>query len=324
MIRIDRRKMLRDEYMARINRVVDHIDRNISQNLGLEELARVAHFSPFHFHRIFHALVGETLNSFIQRVRLERAANQLADNPKKSITAVALDCGFSGSAAFARAFKERFGVSASEWREGEIPLRRKIGKTKSKGGQTVRKKGKERGGTSGYPVRVKNLERRQREVSKLRFEVEVKELPELDVAYIRHVGPFQGVAGAFERLMRWAGPRGLIRFPETKVLAVYHDNPDITETDKLRSSACLTVPPDTKAEGEIGRMKIPGGLFAVARFEIAPTEFGDAWNAFMRDWLPESGYQPDERMCYEVYLNDPKTHPQGKFIIDICEPIRPL
>jgi AraC family transcriptional regulator len=324
VIKIDRQKMLRDEYLARINRVIDHIDRNIGQNLGLGELARVAHFSSFHFHRIFHALVGETLNSFIQRVRLERAANQLSDNPKKSITAVALDSGFSGSASFARAFKERFGMSASEWREGEIPPRRKIGKAKSKGGQAVRKTRKEIGGASGYPERMKNLKRRQREVSKLRFEVEVRDLPELEVAYIRHVGPFQGVAGAFDRLMRWAGPRGLVRFPESKILAVYHDNPDITETDKLRSSACLTVPAETKAEGEIGRMKIPGGLFAVARFEIAPTEFGAAWNAFMREWLPESGYQPDDRMCYEVYLNDPKTHPQGKFVIDICEPIRPL
>jgi len=120
------------------------------------------------------------------------------------------------------------------------------------------------------------------------------------------------------------GPRGFLRFPETKALAVYHDNPDITETDKLRSGACITVPPETAAEGEIGRMKIGGGLFAVTRFEIAPSEFGEAWNALMRDWLPESGCQPDNRMCYEVYLNDPKDHPQGKFIIDICEPIRPL
>ena len=161
-------------------------------------------------------------------------------------------------------------------------------------------------------------------MSKFKPQVEVKELPELEVAYIRHIGPYQTVGPAFERLMRWAGPRRLLRFPETKVLGVYHDNPDITETDKLRSSACIAVPPETRAEGEVGRMTIPGGLFAVARFEVAPDEFGEAWDALMRDWLPDSGYQPDDRMCYEVYLNDPKDHPQGKFIIEICEPIRPL
>jgi DNA gyrase inhibitor GyrI len=160
-------------------------------------------------------------------------------------------------------------------------------------------------------------------LSKDRVKVEVKELPELQVAYIRHVGPYQGISQAFERLFRWAGPRGLIRFPQTKSLAVYHDNPEITEADKLRSSACLTVPAGTKGEGEIGTMTIPGGLFAVAHTEIAPDEFGQAWTALMGGWLPESGYQPDDRLCYEVYLNDPKQHPEGKFIIEICEPVKP-
>lgn len=84
------------------------------------------------------------------------------------------------------------------------------------------------------------------------------------------------------------------------------------------------MPPETKADGEIGRMSIPGGRFAVARAEILPRQFGEAWNALMRDWFPESGYQPDDRICYEVYLNDPKTHPEGKFLIEICEPVRPL
>ncbi len=70
----DRAQMLRAEYRARINRVIDHIDRNIGRSLRLEDLARTAHFSPFHFHRIFSALVGETLNAYIQRRRAEAAA----------------------------------------------------------------------------------------------------------------------------------------------------------------------------------------------------------------------------------------------------------
>jgi len=161
-------------------------------------------------------------------------------------------------------------------------------------------------------------------MDKSKFKVEVKEAPALTVAYVRHIGPFQGIGQAFEKLMRWAGPRGLLRFPETKVLGVYHDSPEITETDKLRSDAGITVPPQTVVEGEIGKMTVPGGLFAVAYAEVAPHEFGEAWNVLMRDWLPESGYQPDDRMCYELYLNDPQNHPEGKFIIEIHEPIRPL
>ena len=109
-----------------------------------------------------------------------------------------------------------------------------------------------------------------------------------------------------------------------KVLAVYHDSPDITETEKLRSDACITVPEGTEVSGEVGLLRIPGGKFAVGHFEIAPDGFGDAWNALMGEWMPTSGWQPDDRMCYEVYLNEPPQHLGGKFIIDICEPVRPL
>ena len=64
----------KDEYTARINRVLDYIEANIDTALSLETLAGVAHFSPFHFHRIFKAMTGETLNRFIQRIRVEKAA----------------------------------------------------------------------------------------------------------------------------------------------------------------------------------------------------------------------------------------------------------
>jgi AraC family transcriptional regulator len=101
------------EYTARINRVIDYIVANLHGDLTLETLARVAHFSPYHFHRIFGAMVGETLHQFIQRLRIERAASMLVVNPKKSITEIALDCGFSGSAAFARVFRDTFGREAS-------------------------------------------------------------------------------------------------------------------------------------------------------------------------------------------------------------------
>ena len=101
----DQRKYLRESYIARINRVIDYVEANIDKELTLSELAEVALFSPFHFHRIFSAIVGETLNGFIQRLRIEKAATMLVQNPKKSITEIAFDCGFSGSSAFARAFR---------------------------------------------------------------------------------------------------------------------------------------------------------------------------------------------------------------------------
>jgi AraC family transcriptional regulator len=319
-------KQRREEYLSRINRVIDHIESHLAEPLDLETLAGVACFSRFHFHRIFRALMGEPLGQFIQRLRLEKAANQLVANPKKSITAVALDCGFSGSDTFARAFRDGFGMSASEWRAGGYEEASKICKTMRKTGQEDTRPSTYGGATGTEPLR------RRIEMSadnRIAVDAEVKDLPELHVAYVRHVGPYKGDSKLFEdlfnRLMRWAGPRGLLRFPETHVLSVYHDNPEITEEDKLRVSACITVPPDTPVEGEVGKMTVPGGPFVVAHFVMkSPDDYQLAWDSLMGGWMVDSGYQPDDRLCYELYRNDPKQDPDGKHVVDICVPVRPL
>ena len=90
-----KKKALRAEYVARINRVIDYIEANLEDELSLRSLAKVANFSAYHFHRIFKGIVGETLNQFIQRRRIEKAASMLIGNPAKPITDIAFDCGFS-------------------------------------------------------------------------------------------------------------------------------------------------------------------------------------------------------------------------------------
>ncbi len=113
----------RDEYLARIHRVQDHIERHLQEELRLEDLARVACFSPFPFHRIYAAITGETSREFVLRLRLERAASALLHVPERSVTEIALDCGFGGSAAFARAFRAAFGTTATRFRKNRKPLR---------------------------------------------------------------------------------------------------------------------------------------------------------------------------------------------------------
>ncbi len=104
------------EYAARMNRVIDHIQCHLADPLDLEQLAAVACFSPFHFHRLFRAWMDETLQAFVHRLRLERAAQLLVFHRARSISDVAMECGFSSPSSFARAFKAGFGVSAGEWR----------------------------------------------------------------------------------------------------------------------------------------------------------------------------------------------------------------
>lgn len=108
----------RREYAARMHRVVAHIDAHLDEALELADLAAVTHFSPFHFHRLFTAWMGETLGEYLRRRRLELAALRLLSQPAQPITSIALGVGvgFGSSEAFAHAFRQRFGCSASQWR----------------------------------------------------------------------------------------------------------------------------------------------------------------------------------------------------------------
>jgi AraC family transcriptional regulator len=320
---------LRAEYTARINRVVDFIENNLDQALTLEVLAREAHFSPFHFHRIFHAMVGESLNKFIQRLRIEKAATQLIQQPQKAITTIALDSGFASSATFARAFKEAFGMSASTWRAGGYHSYSKMGKVGRNLSKPERNRRKAYRLSSTYLAGVFNHQNWKIMLQANQVaEVSIQERPDTTVAYVRHVGPYQGKSELFgmlfEKIMKWAGPRGLLRFPETQMLSVYHDNPDITDDEKLRLSVGITVPADTEVSGEVGKLVLPGGTYAIARCEVSPEEYEQAWDAVYSSWLPESGYQPADSPCFELYHNDPETHPEKKQIVDIGIPVKPL
>src|SRR5437899_4988368 len=104
-----------DHYHERVNRVLDHIGQHLDGELSLATLSEIGCFSAFHFHRIFQAVTGETLNSHVRRVRLERAALLMKTSPRKRITDVAIEAGFAGSAEFSRAFKNHFGRTASSW-----------------------------------------------------------------------------------------------------------------------------------------------------------------------------------------------------------------
>lgn len=317
----------RAEYIARVNRVMDHIERNLDQPLPLAKLADLAHLSRFHFHRVFGAMVGETLNQFVLRQRLEKAARALVVNPDRSITAIAIDCGFSSPATFARAFKAAFSMTATQWRARGHRTQCEDDRKNRK--QLRNGRNAARASTCYIDPSTASLAWRlemQSGMHPLSATVTVQDLPERNVAYLRHVGPYGQTAvipRLFETLRRWAGARGLLD-ADSVSLIVAHDDPNVTDDGKLRLSVCTTVPSGTTTDGEVGTMSVPGGKFGVARFEIPPARIAEAWGAVMGGWLPESGFQPDDRLCYEVAHNNPAEHPEGKIVLDICVPVRPL
>ncbi|MBN1620614.1 AraC family transcriptional regulator [candidate division WOR-3 bacterium] len=330
----------RKEYLSRINRAMDYIQNNLGNSLSLKEIAEVSNFSPYHFHRVFKSAVGETLNCFINRLRIEKSASMLLSKKNLSITEIAYDCGFSSSSAFARSFKDKYGMSASDYRGGGHAVNNKIRKSKSKNSENESKNGKETGNSNLYDGKAINRNSgeklslqlqtaRRKKMSKVKpLKVTVQELPEMCMAYVRHIGPYKGddalFRGLYEKIMRWAGPRGFLSGPEVKFLSVYHDDPEITESDKLRVSVGLTVPPETEVEGEIGKMTIPSGKYVLANFEIDQNQYQDAWDNVFADWFPKSGYICDDRPCFEWALNDPDSHPEKKHVINICVPVKPM
>ena len=300
-------------YIARVNQAIDFIERNLDSSLSLEKIAEAANFSPYHFHRIFSLFAGESLNQFVNRKRIEKAASLLLSNPELQIGDVAVQCGFSSHSVFSRAFQAFYGFKASELRDYKLENNSKICKIESKNG--------EKKITVHEYIRV--IEKLKKWRLFMKTKIEVKEMPEFNLVYVRHVGQFDQIGIAYGKLMQWAGPRGLLQFPKTKTLTVYHDDPGVTDIDKVRQSACITVEGDVKVDGEVGKMKLEKSTCAVGRFEIGTDEFEEAWSS-MCAWVADNGYQPDEGYPYELYHNDHKQHPEQKFILDICVPVKPL
>jgi len=303
----------RKEYFQRINRVVDYIDAHLDEDHSLEELSRVAHFSPFHFHRIFRALTGETLNNYIKRIRLQRAGSMLLTDHERPVAEVADLCGFNSQAVFCRAFRAHFGLNTGEFRQKYLEEKRKNGQFESKMDQASEE------GSMYFSDEFLNLNRQMN----MEKNIAVKDMPAMDLIYCRHLGPFDQIGQAYEKLFKWAGPRGLLRFPETKTVTVYHDDPKVVDPGKVRQSACITVDADARAEGEFGKMHLPGSRCAVGSFKVQPHQFGEAWDAVCR-WLADSGYQPADGLPFEYYPEEHSDEIPPTFSVDICVPVKPL
>lgn len=313
--------MVKEEYFQRINRVIDYIEQHIDEEFSLDRLAEISGFSKYHFHRIFNSIMNETLFQFIQRIRVEKAAAMLVVNRKKSITDIALDCGFSSSALFARTFRNSFKMPPSLWRkESPITNHRE---------HIIREHTVKPLPENTRVSYQKDTQTWEIPAGKSIRTIQIKNFPRLTVAYVRYVGPYAGDYSLFQKLWtklgKWAGPRGLFVPGESEFLTIYHDDINITGESKLRISCCVSIPPDTPVSGEIGKMDIPAGKYAFARFKLGAPEYGKAWDWVYGTWLPVSGFEPDDRPVFEYYpYTGEQKDPKGKITVDICIPVRPV
>lgn len=296
----------RDEYDRRMHRVIEAIDRRLDQPLDLASLAAVAHFSPYHFHRVFAAWMGETLGDYLRRRRVEQAASRLAAQPRLSVLTAALSVGFGSGEAFSRAFKARFGCSPSAWR-----AQRKDDQIDGKVDQAWRH------GSGQSEDLVKRHERTP-------MHVKLIERQPTRVAYMRHTGPYGEPISRFwmEEVAPWMSTDGLLGRAR---YGISHDDPSVTDASQCRYDACIEVDERYVPSGRAQVTTLPGGRYAVMPFNGNGAEIFLAWRRLLGEWLPSSRLQLDMRPCFEHYPVDSTWDPKtGAFSCEITIPVAPL
>ncbi|MFZ6641824.1 AraC family transcriptional regulator [Undibacterium sp. TC4M20W] len=301
-------------YQARMHRVLEHIDRHLDQPLDLEVLAGVAHFSPYHFHRLFAAWMGERLGDYVRRRRLEAAAFRLFAQAGTPVLEIALSVGFGSAEAFTRAFKDRFAYTPAAWRQYQIDLQR----TNSKNNQAVSNNDQ----VQSYASFHNGVSSSLKQVASM--DVKLIHREPVNIAYLRHIGPYGAEVGQFwaEVVSPWMATHNL--FARARY-GISHDDPSITDPALCRYDAAVELPENSPVPGNALLTSIPGGEYASLHFEGRSTEIGETWAALLRDWLPASGYQIDARPCFEYYSPEACFDPEtGIFDCDICIPVIPL
>lgn len=302
----------RAAYARRMQHVVDHIDAHLGEPLALADLAAVAHFSPFHFHRLFAVWMGETLGDYLRRRRLEVAALRLLTQPRTPVLGIALMVGFGSGEAFARAFKLRFQRSPTEWRRPERATRlRKIDQPERNPDQA----GEARPGDDHATPST---------VAEPAMKVQVVEREPVRLVALRYVGPYgEGVARFWQqRFYPFLAQQGLFG---RHVYGIGHDDPQIVAPEKCRYDTCVEVDASYVAPAGASLQTLPGGRYGVLPFLGTAATLGPVWTALLRDWLPDSGYQLDGRPTFEHYPPDATFDAAtGTFSCEIVIPLAPL
>jgi AraC family transcriptional regulator len=277
----------------------------------------------FHFHRVFKGITGETLLDFVQRTRLERAARALYLNQSASVIQIALEYGYENQSSFAKAFKRHFRTSASQWRKSAAKVWiQERQKAKIAQQSQISKNGKE-----ANPEVWQKLSTDRAEPLPEPGKATVRDLLDLFVVLRRYIGPYGSpqITGVWHELMRWADAKGLID-KDTTSLGVVRDDPFSTQPERCRYDACVAVPGSfTTTDPDYRVETVTGGRYLHYHFVGRSTDVDRAWDRVYREWLPESGYQPDDRPNLELYRPGSILDPvELTFHCELCVPVRSL
>lgn len=279
-------------YQQKLQPVIRYLESNFKAPLNLKEVAEKAFLSPYHFHRIFKAVTHETLAGYLRRLKLEYAAQRLFYN-EESITEIALTLGFASSQSFAKAFRQYFGIKATDIRNC-ITLEQYCLLIKNSNiGHLIRKNGNENSEDNAYSLPC------YQQGEKTMNAIKTERVEEKLLAYIRVTGPYgKNYEGAQQKLYQWAGAHALA---EGDSIYIYHDNPEITPDEKCRTDICIAVPVGTNVPKGIELQTLPAGSYAYFRETITEnSQYGKCWDQLMTQ-VVHSELALDDRPCFEFY-----------------------
>ncbi|MBU6444224.1 MAG: AraC family transcriptional regulator [Alphaproteobacteria bacterium] len=263
-------------YHARMQRVLDYIDRHLDGDLDLETVSGIAAFSKFHFHRQFTAIFGLSMHRYVQLVRLKRASHSLSTKDAQSITEIAMDAGYDAPDAFARAFRRRVGQSPSSFRKSPdwAPWLAAFGP-------------------------LDNARSKLMQTIYTHDDVTIRDVPPTPVAIIEHRGDRAMLGDTIQRFIAWRKAAGLS--PETNPTFMVFRSERIPAVP-ADYSADLCVATDRPIEARDTQVKagvIPGGRCAVLRVANGASNNMEPEGLFLyRDWLPASGEEAGDFPIY--------------------------
>lgn len=282
-------------YVRRFTRVIEYIYANLDEDPDLTTLAEVAALSPWHWHRVWQSAYGESIVATVKRLRLHRAAADLAYTGMP-LGVIADRAGYGSLEAFSRSFKQSYGQTPSAYRAA------------SAADQIQPAHG-------GAPLPSTRGTR-------LMHDVEIKSLPSETLAFLPHKGPYMQIGEAFEKLIGVLVGRNLIgQAQATK--ALFFSDPTRVPEDELKSVAGVTVPDGFPIEAPLETMETRGGDYAVLRYKGPYADMKLAYDWLYGEWLTRSGREPADAPCMETYLNNPRDTAPADLLTDICLPLKP-
>lgn len=259
-----------EEYIKRILKVLVYIEEHIDDEMTMSELAKLSCYSPFHFHRIFQSIVGETVYQYTKRLRLETAAGRLR-NTEKPVTEIALDASYDTPSAFTKAFKLYMGTSPRNYRMLHAVV--DIAANKIKEAPMI------------YPDTIETI-------------------APVPLLFIRRIGSYSKTPWEAWKAMSQFIEDSHIDKMHIRRFGISHDDPQITDENKIRYDACILELPGIKEKAEVGRETLKGGKYAVFTHKGPYEHLEETWNRIVLKWLPVSHETVDvTRPQFDEYFN---------------------